>query len=388
MKKILAMLSIFVLVLAGCSGTKDEASNEEKNLSGEIKVAVEGEKLVNYYTDMAKAFMEENPGVTVTVEEAEMFKLLDALPTQKGNTADVFMLPNDRIGDLAEQKLITNVDADLSGYTDTAQTAANYNEKNYMVPMATDTTLLFYNKDVYPDGVTSLDSLNKEDWLGHFTDFYYTAGFLIGEGGYIFGDEVTDIGLNNEGSVQAGKYIQDLYQTGGDNWEIMKDAEAGAAYFTQAFKEGKVNAIIAGPWEISGFEEAGVNYGVMPIPGYTSTSKYSPLVGTKGLTINGYSENKELAQSYLAFLATGENATKFYEAAQEVSPHTEVKYEDGSTFSIILDATTKGTSMPTDGDFGKVWEPMKSALIQIANGQDVQASLDAAVESITADVTK
>lgn len=391
MKKLFASLFALIVVLAGCSTSDGSGSTdtgtEDVELSGSIQVAVDG-GYTDYMTAMGEAFTAET-GVTVEVVEADMFDILDALPTQQGNTADVFMLPNDRVGDLASQKLLTPVTADLSGYTETAQTASTYNEEHYFLPMATDTTLFIYNKELLDEVPASLSDLDVADWAAKFTDFYHAGGAFMSEGGYIFGSDNTDtsdIGLATEGSVAAAEFIQSLYSSGNETWDLMKDDTVAYDIMEQAFKDGDVKAIINGPWALAGYAEAGIDYGIAPIPSLTGTEDYAPLVGTKGLGINAYTDNADAAQAFLSFLGTAENAQAFYEETLEVNPNTSITYEDGSNEAIILEATANGTSMPTDPAFGKVWEPMADALKQIAAGEDAAAALDAAVSTIANDI--
>lgn len=390
MKKLLTSLFALVLVLAGCStsdGSATAETTEDTDISGTITVAVDG-GYTDYMTAMGDAFNAET-GVTVDVVEADMIETLDALPTQQGNSADIFMLANDRIGDLADQKLLAPVTADLSEYTDTAQSASSYNDQNYILPMTTETTLFIYNKDLLDTVPDTLADLDPSDWAAKFTDFYHSAGAFMSEGSYIFGSDNTDtsdIGLNNSEAVAAGDFIQSLYNSGDQTWDLMKDDTVAYDIMEQAFKDGDVKAIINGPWSLSGYEEAGINYGIAPIPSLTGTGDYAPLVGTKGLGINGYSDNNAAAQAFLSFLSSADNAQAFFDETLEVNPHTGITYEEGSNEEIILEASANGVSMPTNPAFSKVWVPMADALKQIASGEDVQAALDAAVETIGNDI--
>lgn len=391
MKKLLSGLFALIIILAGCStsdgsgASADAATNEE--LSGTIQVAVDG-GYIDYMTAMGETFTADT-GVKVEVIEADMFDILDALPTQQGNTADIFMLPNDRVGDLANQKLLTPVTADISGYTDTAQTASTFNDEHYFLPMATDTTLFIYNKALLTEVPKTLSELEPADYAAKFTDFYHTGGAFMSDGGYIFGKDNTDtadIGLANKGSIEAATYIQSLYESGNETWDLMRDDTVAYDIMEQAFKDGKVKAIINGPWALAGYAEAGIDYGIAPIPSLNGNGDFAPLVGTKGLGINAYTDNANAAQAFLSFLGTDENAQAFFEQTLEVNPNKSIKYEDGSNESIILEATSKGTSMPTDPAFGKVWEPMAEALKQIAAGEEIEPALTAAVDKIASDI--
>ena len=383
MKKILGLLVIAVVILAGC-GSKTTSDG----LSGKIVVQAEGETYGSYFKAAAEAFTAET-GVEVEIVDASMFDAIEALPTQKGNGPDVMLAPNDRVGELADQKLIAPLTTMVNDYTDTAKSAGNYKDAQYLLPMSTDTTLLIYNKDKIAETPKSIKELGADKFAAKFTDFYHAAGMFYDQGGYIFGDknlDTTDVGLSTAEAIKAGEIFKSFYQSGNETWTLMQDDNVSYDVMMDAFNSGKVDAILNGPWALTDIAKAGINYGVAPIPSYDGTGTYSPLVGTKGMVVNAYSKNTEGAQAFVNFLNTKEYAQKWHEITKEVSPNTGVAYEEGSEAAIILDATTKGTSMPTDPAFGKVWGPMKDGLLQIAAGNDVKASLEAATKVIQSDI--
>lgn len=382
MKKLLALFMITTLALTGCSKGTSSDKSDSKDIT--IKVGVE-KTYMPYFEDVTKAYTKANPNVKFKLTETKMFDLLDSLEAQKGNSADVFMMPNDRIGDLADKKLITNIDADLSKYTKTAQTAAHYQDKNYFLPLSTDTTLLFYNKDLTTSIPKTLKELDPKDWSAKYTDFYVAAGLFYANGSYIFGKSNTDLGMNNAGGVKAGEEIKALYSSKVPHWEALKEEEAGYNEQVDNFVKGKLKYVIDGPWKVADFVKAGLaedKIGYAPIPSWDGSHEYKPLTGTKGLGVNAYSKVKSEAVKFVDSLATKDNAEKWYKLTKEVNPSTEITYDQGSLAKTVLDATSKGVAMPTDPALGKVWEPMADALKQIANGKDVKKSLDSAVSAI------
>lgn len=369
--------------LTGCGGNN---SGEGDKVT--IEVGVE-ESYVAYYEDVTAAYTAEHPEVEFKVTAAKMFDILDALEAQKGNSADIFMLPNDRIGDLAQKKLIAPINADLSGYTETAQTAATFGEDTYFVPLSTDTTLLFYNKSLTDKVPATLKEIDPATFAAKWTDFYCTGGMFASNGAYIFGDSNTDVGLANEGALKAGEAIKSLYSSGHDHWEALKEEGPGYEVMVDKFVKGELTYIIDGPWKVGDFVKDGMdeaNIGAMPIPSWDGTADYAPLTGTKGVTVNAYSDVKEEAIKFVQSLANVDSAKKWFEDTKEVNPHTGIVYEEGSLAKTVLDATAKGTSMPTDPAFGKCWVPMADALKNIANGGDVKESLEAAVNTIVNDI--
>ncbi|MGF1905629.1 sugar ABC transporter substrate-binding protein [Aliivibrio salmonicida] len=350
-----------------------------------IVIGVE-KSYVHYFTELAEQF---NQGKDFKVEVAatSMFDLLAALPTQKGNIADIFMIPNDRIGELADQHLIAPTNFTVNGYTDAATNASTYHGQTYMLPMSTDTTLFLYNKDMVKEAPKTLKEIPPSEWAAKFTDFYFTGGLFMSNGGYIFKDNnPEDIGLNTPDAIKAGLAAQGLYNSGVSHWTLMQDDTVAYDIMMKYFMEGKLKAIINGPWAIADIEKAGINVGAAPIPSWDGSHPYKALTGTKGMTVNGYSDNKEGARAFIEFLATPENANKWYADTREVSPSLSVNYKEGSLHKAIFDATNIGQPMPSIPEFMKVWGPMKTGLAQIAQGQDVKAVLDAAVDTIEIDI--
>ncbi|OCH22964.1 sugar ABC transporter substrate-binding protein [Aliivibrio logei] len=350
-----------------------------------IVIGVE-KSYVPYFTELAEQF---NQGKDFKVEVAatSMFDLLAALPTQKGNIADIFMIPNDRIGELADQHLIAPTNFTVNGYTDAATNASTYNGQTYMLPMSTDTTLFLYNKDMIKEAPQTLKEIPPSEWAAKFTDFYFTGGLFMSNGGYIFKDNnPEDIGLNTPDAIKAGLAAQGLYNSGVSHWTLMQDDTVAYDIMMKYFMEGKLKAIINGPWAIADIEKAGINVGAAPIPSWDGSHPYKALTGTKGMTVNGYSDNQEGAREFIKFLATPENANKWYADTREVSPSLSVNYKEGSLHKAIFDATNIGQPMPSIPEFMKVWGPMKTGLAQIAQGQDVKAVLDAAVDTIEIDI--
>ena len=339
-----------------------------------IVIGVE-KSYVPYFTELAEQF-NQGKDFKVEVTATSMFDLLAALPTQKGNIADIFMIPNDRIGELADQHLIAPTNFTVNGYTDAATNASTYNGQTYMLPMSTDTTLFLYNKDMIKEAPKTLKEIPPSEWAAKFTDFYFTGGLFMSNGGYIFKDNnPEDIGLNTPDAIKAGLAAQELYKSGVSHWTLMQDDTVAYDIMMKYFMEGKLKAIINGPWAIADIEKAGINVGAAPIPSWDGSHPYKALTGTKGMTVNGYSNNQEGAREFIKFLATPENANKWYADTREVSPSLSVNYKEGSLHKAIFDATNIGQPMPSIPEFMKVWGPMKTGLAQIAQGQEDRKSV-------------
>ena len=395
MKKLFALLLVFVLagsMFAACSpnapapATPPQADTPavqepgEAGLGGELTIAVE-EGYVPLFSGFVARF-EAETGVAMTIVQSDMFDLLDALPVQQGETADIFILPNDRIGDLAQQRLIADVGFLPSGFVPAGTNAVTFEDTVYALPLSIETTLLMYNSDVTTEMPATLAGLDPSQFAAIWTNFYFAAGMFYSNGGYIFGNNVDDIGLDNAGSIAAGEAIQALYQSGAAHWTLMQENDIAYDVLMQSLINGDVEFVINGPWAINDLEAGGVTVGMIPIPSWGGSAPFQPLSGVKGLAINAHSSNIEAARAFVESLNTLEFAQAWFDYTSEVSPHAGVRYEPGSVAAIIAEAAANATPMPTTPEFSRVWEPMADALIQIAAGLDVEAALRAAVERI------
>ncbi len=379
-KKLLSLFAVFGLVLTACG------SDSSKDDSKTITIAVDTDSYVAYFEAAGEAF-EKETGIKVEVERIDsMTDYLDSLTAQTSNAADMFMLANDRIGNLADQKLLASLDLDLSGYIDNATIATTYNDSNYMLPLSAETTVLIRNTDLMPEAPATLKEIGADNFLSKYTDFYFGFGMLSDTGGYIFGDDTSDLGLASAESIKGAKNIQEFYNSGDDNWELMKDDSVAYDIMMDKFKNGEVASIVNGPWTFKEIEEAGINFAISPIPSYDGSGAYQALSGMKGLGVNGYSDMKDEAIQFVKFINTDEYAQNWVDTTGEVSPNSSIAYEEGSNASEMFAAVEQGYVMPNYAAMSKVWVPMADALKQIATGADVKEALEAAQEAIKLEI--
>ena len=165
--RIMSVLMVLSLILAACSSggektqeseeTKNENATEENELSGEIKVMVPAG---GYYVDhvknfVAEKFMEENPGVTVNVEQEPEGGQLTAR-IAAGDTPDVLVgVFGYQPAKFAKEKLIVDL-KDMPGSEELFdRIAPQYVQENfggrYYVPWNATTQLMIYNKELFKE---------------------------------------------------------------------------------------------------------------------------------------------------------------------------------------------------------------------------------------------
>lgn len=383
--------------------TDDAASGD---LGGDLQIAV-GSDYIEFMTDMANDFADET-GVTVDVIERDMFEALEALPLDgPANLApDVMLAPYDRIGGLGQQGHLHNVTlADDGRYDETDELQVTADGTVFGSPYVVEALVMYYNTDLLDEAPTSFEELEalKDDeqyaytseegkntaFLANWVDFYSSYGLLSGFGGYVFGEDGTDtsdVGLNNEGAIEAIEYAKSWF----DVWPAgMQDATSAGSFVDQTFIDGQVAAIIGGPWSAASYNEGGVNYGVAPIPELPNGNPYEPFGGGKGWIISEYSENAEAAQAWLDYITSEDNMMALHEFNSEVPANQQARQAivdagDNELAVAVVEAYSNAVPMPNIPEMGEVWSGAETMMFDAVSGnKTAEESANDAVQTIS-----
>ena len=333
-----------------------------------------------------------------------MFDQMDALqldgPAGKG--PDVTMSPYDRVGQVGSQGHLAEMTLPDDGrYSDTDKQQVTIDDKIYGAPAMIEAVVMFYNKDLIdeaPATFSDLEELAKDDrfaegddnvgFLARWTDFYYTYGLLAGYGGYVFGDEGTDpsdLGINNEGSVEAITYATDWFQ---NVWpQGMLDVSANENLMLDYFNQGKTAAIIYGPWGVNGFEEAGINYGVAKIPTLNNGNDYETFGGGKAWVVSNYSQNKDVSQQFVEYLTNEANQEKLYDMRHDIPANImaqeTVAASDDPVAKAVIEQYSVSQPMPNIPEMSEVWVGAENMLFDAGSGNMTpQEAADNAAKTI------
>lgn len=349
---------------------------------------------------LAKKYTEKT-GIPVKITPIAMNDQPQALsldgPSGKG--PDLFYQPG--IGSLSVQGLVQpmNVSGDvLAEYTKESLEALSYDGKLYGLPFVVETYAMLYNKALIPEPpktIAELEQLAAErtnaskdeyGFLYDATNFYFSWAFMGGSGGYIFGQDgngfdITDIGLNKEGTVKGVKLIQSWFEKGYLPKGVNGDIVGGL------FNQGKVAAVINGPWAINDHRaQLGDNLAVAPLPVMDDGTHPQSFIGVKGWMLSAYSKHPEWATDLAAFLTNAESTLEYFKLTGETPPNLKVLNDP----VLVNDPLVAGFSaqiphglpFPNVAELSHVWEPMANALKFASEGQDVQDVLDEAVTQI------
>ncbi|MGP4068789.1 extracellular solute-binding protein [Halobacillus sp. B29] len=419
MKKWLSALLIAFLtvgILAACAPEREQEANsdsEENNSSAEGEMPEKPEKLVIWedkdkgvaLEPAIKSFEEEH-GIKVEFKELDMSSKMREqlrLDGPAGTGPDVLTLPHDQIGQLVIEGLISPLEYEQSvtdKYTEASVKAETYDGKLYGLPKATETPVFIYNKehmDQAPETFEEVFEFSKDftqgeqyGFLALWDNFYFANSVMSGYGGYVFGEEngspnPQDLGLSNEGAIEGADYIQKWYE------EIFPAGivgESGGSAKDGLFQDGKVASMMDGPWAFQALNEAGIDYGVAPLPKLPNGEYPQTFVGVKGWHLSSASENKEWASELIKWIANEENAKIRFEETNEIPPIQSLIEDpiiaDDERANAVAVQSERAIPMPNIPEMSEVWEPMAQALQLIATGKSSpEDALNEATETIS-----
>jgi arabinogalactan oligomer / maltooligosaccharide transport system substrate-binding protein len=416
------LVTALVLLVSACAGKTGEPSatpsaGETQNTTpagegGEEPQIEEGATLVIWDNgdaegEWAQYVAEEftkRYGVPVKYEQVNHTDAPGKLQTDgpAGLGADVFNAPHDHTGNMAAAGLILEnfyADEIKQEHIEAALDGTTYDGKLYGYPLAIETYALFYNKDLVSKVPETWDELieqakafndpanQKYGFMMEVANFYYNYAFIGGYGGSVFGNGNSDpsdlSGLNGEGAVKAAQLMQRLHR------EILPLKAEDITYDVKnsLFQEGKLLFDMNGPWAAAGYRDAGVNFGIAPLPKLDNGQHPTSFSGIKSYYVNAYTKYPEAASLFAKFASSKEMQLKRFEMTRQVPTRLDLAEDsavkDDPVVSGIMAQAQHATPMPNIPQMQYVWGPMASAFNLIwNNGEDPQKALDAAVQQI------
>ena len=358
-------------------------------------------------TDAVAAFEQETK-CKVSIQEMPYIQQIEKLRLDgpAGIGPDVLLIASDQLGASVVQGLIAPLTAtpeQLTDYTESALSAFTSDGQLYGLPKVVETLVMYYNKDLLPTPFDTLDEYKKFSQERHaadagnygliakFDQIYYAYSVIAPYGGYIFArDEkgnfdVTDVGLSNEGAIEAANYLRTFYEDGTFPAGIL--GENGLNAIDSLFTEKKAAAVINGPWAYEPYTKTGVNFGVTPLPKLPNGKDMSSLLGVKGYAVSTWSKDPDLAEKFIQFINKPEWAKKRFEITTEIPASKAVMNDpiitDNEFAKAVAIQSTRAEAMPSIPEMSQVWTPIDSALQLVVSGkQDAPSALKGATEQI------
>jgi arabinogalactan oligomer/maltooligosaccharide transport system substrate-binding protein len=358
-KSLLTVLSLVLIssvLLTACGGggastTKGEVTFWHAYGTGSAEEIALGKILEQAKTDM--------PNITINVLQVPFNDIYNKYRTDVASGAgpDMFIAPNDSLGDDARNGLIADITelaaGKLGDYTPLSVEGMSVDGKLYGIPESLKAVVLWYNKDMIATPPATTDELKAlmEGGTEISVSYgcYHHFGWFGAYGGKIFDENWKVIADQGTGVTDAMTFLNDIYQISkAEGWP--KNDSDGLAPFT----EGKAAAITNGNWAMGDYKTAlGDKLGVAPLPAGPK-GPATPLLGVDGFYFNPNSTNKEAALEVALYL-TGKAAQELMmNEAGHVPANTTVKVTD-PLIQGLLDAFANGYVRPQVAQLGLYW---------------------------------
>lgn len=327
------------------------------------------------------------PGVALTVEnvgttDARQKNELDG-PTGLG--ADVFVMAHDGVAVSAQAGTILEIDKlsdDIrSAFVQNAVDAVSYEGKTFAFPLSMKTIVMFYNKDLVDMPVDTWAEMkafakefndpakNKFACLWQAVEPYYAHGFLGGYGYDLFGPEHNDPNQLGWDTREAAEGLA-FYKTLRDDVYPVASADATWDAMNTMFSSGAAPYVITGPWSIADFTNAGVNFGIAPLPKMDNGIRPKTLSTVDTVCVSAFTKYPVASMLLAQFIATDPDCLKLlYETKNELSASIEGQkldfYVNDPFMSSIAVAVNDALPQPYIPEMANVWSPYQKAVIAV-----------------------
>ncbi|MCM3291975.1 sugar ABC transporter substrate-binding protein [Paenibacillus sp. MER 180] len=409
--RLVILLTVFALMLAGCgggSGEQGSSSGEDKGKQTVLRFATwdTGEKL-KVQENIAKAFEKSHTGVKVQIEPyADGFDQKLAASFGASNPPDVMLMwdfPTYH-SNLEPLDAFTEKDASLK-LDDIYDGLFNYvkvDGKTYGMPAGFTTRAMYYNKKVfdamgvpYPkdgwtwddfkDIATKLTDKSKKQYgfgVRAENDPYDLQGFIWSNGGsFISEDGKTIEGImNGPDTVAAVQMFGNMVK---DGYGVLVGGKTQLGG-NDIFKAGKIGMWESGVWPLDGFKEAKVDFGTVEMPAFPG-KPVKGVISVSAVSIAKQSKQKDLAWEFVKFFIS-EEAVKMKSDAdlpirksvvQEMKLDTSELY---APFYRMLERSDNTPAFLLNSNWNQMNRHLSTAVDSVMLGEDAQKALDTAVK--------
>jgi maltose-binding protein MalE len=364
--------------------------------------------------EIAQPFADE-AGIVVDVQELAFGDIRDLLTitAPEGEGPDIIIGAHDWLGQLVTNGVVEPIDLTgvADGFNPVAIDAFTYEGQTYGLPYAVENIALLRNTDLVPDAPATFEEMMQiaSDYkaehpddptalglalqIGPEGDAYHFQPFLSAFGGYIFGQNEDgtynpdDLGIDSEGGLAAATWLQEQAAAG------LLNADVTYQTMIESFGTGKAPFTVTGPWALTdpngGFDSTGVPYAVSPIPAREGGPDPAVFVGVQGFMISSFSEQKDLATSFvLDYMSQEASQLALFEAGRR-PPALTSAYEqvaEDPTIAGFGESATNGIPLPAIPEMSNVWSAFGLAEVNTLRGGDGPAEFTAAAEGIRSQI--
>jgi arabinogalactan oligomer/maltooligosaccharide transport system substrate-binding protein len=248
----------------------------------------------------------------------------------------------------------------------TALRALQIGSDTYAVPESVESVGLFYNKKLLPQAPQHMEALLRipvpagVNRLAIRSNFFFTAPWFLGYGGRLF-DGQGQLAMDGKAGAEYLGWMRRLLDAPGVG------GKDDYSYMDSLFREGKVAAIINGPWALADYQKVfGSDLGVALLPALPGGIPARPFVGLKCVMANDNTpqSHRPVVDGFLETLTAPESALELSAAGHiPVQPALAGKLPEGQR--VFLEQAARGEPLPNFAAMGMVWEPMDKAIAAV-----------------------
>ncbi len=361
-----SVLALATLAACGSSASSNKSSSSSSNsVKGNVILWVDPANVDSYKT-LVTGFEKKYPDVKVKVNQSPTGSANAKTDVGKdpAKAADVFKVPNDQLGAMAEAGYINPLSPDATKWVDkndisVAGEAVSWKGKYYAYPQDQQSNIIFYNKAKFSEAPTSWTQFTQDKAIGtDFTNSYNWYPAFLSNGTVLFGKggEILD---GTDVARDAGLQVL--------NWFAKQKSNTGVVQSGQALladlKSGKTSAVLDGPWDESNVKKIlGDNYGVTTLPTIdfgSGEKKMQAFSGVGTLAVNCASKNQVAASSLAQYLSNADSQKELYKANNAIPVAKTLQTDSDITADPAAQAVIKqvpeDTLMPKMPEMATFW---------------------------------
>ena len=361
-----SVLALATLAACDSSASYNKSSSSSSNsVKGNVTLWVDPANVDSYKT-LVTGFEKKYPDVKVKVNQSPTGSANAKTDVGKdpAKAADVFKVPNDQLGAMAEAGYINPLSPDATKWVDkndisVAGEAVSWKGKYYAYPQDQQSNIIFYNKAKFSEAPTSWTQFTQDKAIGtDFTNSYNWYPAFLSNGTVLFGKggEILD---GTDVARDAGLQVL--------NWFAKQKSNTGVVQSGQALladlKSGKTSAVLDGPWDASNVKKIlGDNYGVTTLPTIdfgSGEKKMQAFSGVGTLAVNSASKNQVAASSLAQYLSNADSQKELYKANNAIPVAKTLQTDSDITADPAAQAVIKqvpeDTLMPKMPEMATFW---------------------------------
>jgi multiple sugar transport system substrate-binding protein len=429
MKKILfSVVLISMFILSACKGTTTPAATTAAGATGgkaEITFSMWGApEELTVWKQIVADFEAANPNIKVNVEVSDWDSYWSKLKTQlaAGTPPDVFAMDAPLYLDYQSRGVLLNLTPYLDKNPDMLkdiypQTLEAYKTPDgyFGLPRDFATIVLFYNKDMfdkaglsYPDENWTWDDLRaaaKKLTLPADANGKKQYGFIFDQwdmevgwseaiwsyGGDIISADHKKTLIGEPAARQAWQLLDDMVFVD----KSVPDANEIGQYGGDLFQSGIAAMTPMGHWSVPGYNQAGINYGIAPMPKGPAGRMTS--VNSAGFVVSKASKNPDAAFEFIKFALSEKGQTRLAELGfacpvlKTVAESDAFLKQTGSTIDqkVFLDALSYSHMKPVFKGYDEWASAVGDGLDPVWRGEaDLNKTLDEIVTAADAVLAK